>query len=633
MKHRSDIDGLRAIAVLPVIAFHYGMSRIAPGGFVGVDVFFVISGYLITGILYTQMNSGTYSLLNFYERRIRRIFPALFAMFAFCGVSSFALNFPSEAADIGRSIAASIIFLSNVLFFHSSSYFDQKMEFNPVLHTWSLSVEEQFYVGFPLLLLALRPLNHSVRVVLLGGIALASFAYSVWMVQVDSTAAFYLVQFRAWELLIGSLLAIGAIPSIKRQGYAEGLGIVGLTMIGASVVFISKETPFPGLAALLPCIGTGAILHSGAGASTWVGSLLSWRPIRFIGQISYSLYLWHWPLWVFYRLDHVPNNWSKLGLMGACSLMAFLSWRFIERPFRTQGDYRTARQTVKIACSVMITGITVALLLAPVSASLWKDLDRIERTLAYTSYDADGVMRNGTCFLTSGFNDFAFYRKDKCLKLKPHQRNFLLIGDSHAAHLWPGLIANHPEINFLQATASGCKPVVGTTGDKRCTDLIEFILRDFLPHHHIEGIILSARWASSDVSSVKATTAMLHAYAEQIAVFGPIVEYDQALPRILAKAAKSNEVSFASKYREFDQAKTDRLLDTALQGTDTKYFSVYRALCSSQCVVRADGNVPLQFDYGHLTREGSVFLMSKLGAELFAQPMLTIGITSPHISR
>jgi peptidoglycan/LPS O-acetylase OafA/YrhL len=625
MKHRNDIDGLRAIAVLPVIAFHYGMNRFAPGGFVGVDVFFVISGYLITGILHTQIKSGTYSLLNFYERRIRRIFPALFAMFAFCGVCSFTLNFPSETTDIGRSIAASIIFLSNVLFFNSSSYFDQKMEFNPVLHTWSLSVEEQFYIFFPLLLLAIRFLKHSTRIALLGSIALASFAYSVWMVQVNPNAAFYLVQFRAWELLIGSLLAIGAVPSIKRQVHAEAIGIVGLAMIIASVICISKATPFPGLAALLPCVGAAAILHSGAAASTQVSSLLSKNPIRFIGQISYSLYLWHWPLWVFYRLDHVPSNWSKLGLMSACGLMAFLSWRFIEKPFRTPANSRNGRQTVKIASSMMIAGIIVALLLGPASASLWKNLDRTERTLIYTSYDADGVMRNGTCFLTSGFNDFAFYKKDKCLPLKPDRRNFLLMGDSHAAHLWPGLIANYPDINFLQATASGCKPVIGTIGEKRCTDLIEFILRDFLLHHHIDGIILSARWEASDVNRIKATVAMLHAYTKQIAVFGPIVEYDQALPRILAKAAQTtDEIDFASKYRKLDQVETDRLLAAALQGEDAKYFSTYRALCSPQCVVRVDGNIPLQFDSAHLTREGSVFLMSKLGAELFAQPTLTV---------
>jgi peptidoglycan/LPS O-acetylase OafA/YrhL len=629
MKHRNDIDGLRAIAVLPVIAFHYGMTKVAPGGFIGVDVFFVISGYLITGILHAQMKAGTYSLLNFYERRIRRIFPALFAMFAFCGVCSFALNFPSEAADIGHSIAASIIFLSNVLFFYSSGYFDQKMEFNPVLHTWSLSVEEQFYIFFPLLLLALRSLKHSTRVLVLCSIGLMSFTYSVWMVQVNPTAAFYLVQFRAWELLIGSLLAIGAVPSIKHQFYAEALGIAGLAMIIASVMCMSKETPFPGLAALLPCIGTAAILHSGARASTLVGSLLSKNPIRFIGQISYSLYLWHWPLWVFYRLDHEPNLWSKLGLMGACGLMAFLSWRFIEKPFRRQSDTRHGRQTVMAAGTVMVSGITVALLLGPVSASLWKDLDHTERTLVYTRYDADGVMRVGTCFLTSGFNDFALYRKDKCLRLKPNRRNFLLMGDSHAAHLWPGLIANHPDINFLQATASGCRPVVGTTGQKRCTDLREFILRDFLPHHHVDGIILSANWVESDVRNIEATTAILNPYAKQIAVFGPIVEYDQALPRILARAKQTNEVHFASKHHKLDQGRIDHLLAAALQGKNVKYFSVYRALCSPQCVVRVDGNIPIQFDSAHLTREGSVFLMSKLGAELFTQHTLTIRSKQP----
>jgi peptidoglycan/LPS O-acetylase OafA/YrhL len=619
MRYRADIDGLRAIAVLAVIAFHYGTSNFASGGFVGVDVFFVISGYLITSILYSQIKSNTYSLINFYERRVRRIFPALFAMFAVCGMCSLALNFPSEVENIGKSIVASILFLSNVQFFYSSDYFDQKMEMNPLLHTWSLSVEEQFYIFFPLLLLALRPLKHSTRIILISIMALVSFAYSTWMVQANSTAAFYLVQFRAWELLIGSLLALGAIPPLKERTYAEGLGILGLAAIGASVVWISKETPFPGIAALPPCLGAAAILYSGVNHTpTLVSSLLSKSPIRFIGQISYSLYLWHWPVWVFYRLDHVPNNWSRFGLFSVCLLLAILSWRFIERPFRIQVRTHNARQTVKIAGLVMTAGIAIALLLSPISASQWKNLARTERTLAYANYDASQLTRSGTCFITSGFNDFNFYKKDECLKLKPNQKNVLLIGDSHAAHLWAGLIANYPKINFMQATASGCKPLMGEPGAKRCTDLRTFILRDFLPHHHLDGIILSARWAAADVNSVKATTAMLHAYADKVAVFGPIVEYEHALPRVLAKAGDMNEANFASEHRKLEPVKTDRLLSKALKNSGANYFSVYQALCQSQCVVRT-GGIPIQFDYGHLTREGSALLASKVDQQLFSE--------------
>ncbi|MGB8701172.1 MAG: acyltransferase family protein [Thermosynechococcaceae cyanobacterium] len=625
IKYRGDIDGLRAIAVLAVIVFHY-VPSLAPGGYVGVDVFFVISGYLITGILHTQMKSGTFNLFTFYERRIRRICPAMFAVLAFCGVCSLALNLPSETSTIGQYIAASILFISNVLFSNSSGYFDQNMELNSLLHTLSLSVEGQFYIFFPLLLLAMRSLGYSTKVGLLGGIAFVSFAYSVWMVQVDPNAAFYLVQFRAWELLIGSLLAIGAVPAIQHRGYAEGLGIAGLAMILASVMWLSPETAFPGAAALLPCLGTAAILHSGAGASTRLGSLLSKNPMSFLGQVSYSLYLWHWPLWVFYQLLGLRSNyWNPLGLIGAFGLMTYLSWRFIETPFRNHAKSRGVRQTGVISCAMVVPGVTIALQLGSVSALFWNDLAlaRAERILAYTSYDADKSMRKGTCFITQSSEH---YNKDKCLEMKPDQKNFLLLGDSHAAHLWAGLIVKHPDINFLQATASGCKPVLNTKGKTHCTDLIEFILNDFLPHHRLDGIILSGRWVESDVRSVKPTVELLHTYADQIAVFGPIVEYEQSLPRILSKAVQTNEQSFASKYRKPDQLKTDRLLATDLRGEDVKYFSVYRALCSTQCVVRTDGKVPLQFDYGHLTREGSVFVISKFDTQLFTQPTLSVNL-------
>jgi SGNH domain (fused to AT3 domains) len=203
--------------------------------------------------------------------------------------------------------------------------------------------------------------------------------------------------------------------------------------------------------------------------------------------------------------------------------------------------------------------------------------------------------------------------------LKPDRKNFLIIGDSHAAHLWPGLQAAYPNVNFLQATASGCKPHIGTGGARRCTDLMQFIFEKFLPSTHLDGIILSARWDERDIRNVKITTEALRGYAEKIFVSGPIVEYEQPLPRLLALAIThgSKEAEFVAKYRRRPQEETDRLLASELSEESAEYLSVYSALCDPQCAIWANEQVPLQFDYGHLTREGSMLLAFRLRSQLF----------------
>ena len=623
MKYRSDIDGLRSIAVLSVVAYHYSIAiphygiMIAPGGFVGVDVFFVISGYLITRIIYGDISQGTHSVAAFYTRRMRRIFPAMFTVFGFVICAALLIDFPSEITEVGRSVAASIYFISNIVFYNSAGYFDQKMEMNPLLHTWSLSIEEQFYLLFPLLVFALRRYSHTARIKFVLAIGLASLAYSAWEVRVDQAAAFYLVQSRAWELLLGSLFAIGGFsnPSARWQG--ELLAAFGLGLIAVSVELISTETAFPGLAALGPCIGAAAILHSGATTTTWTGRLLASPPLRFVGLISYSLYLWHWPLIVFFRVFREPSNVERVALVVVCILVATISWRFVERPFRERPHRLSTYGTLAGGGGLMAAASVVAIIVGPASASFWNLPRRVDEILAYQNYDAAHSMRDGTCFLTSGSDDFAIYDKNTCLALKPGQKTFLVVGDSHAAHLWPGLQAVFQNVNFLQATASGCKPVVGSSGARRCTALIQFIFDKFLPHNHLDGIILSARWEKLDLAKVRETTEALRPYADKIFVFGPIVEYDRPLPRILALGLGSNEFEFAAKYRRSEQGETDQAFAAALSNDPAVYLSVYRALCSPQCVVWAKKDVPLQFDYGHLTREGSMYLAARLGPDLF----------------
>ena len=616
--HRDDIDGLRALAVLPVIAFHFViLPKLSTGGFVGVDIFFVISGYLITRTIFHDIDNKTYSIVDFYNRRIRRIFPALFTVFVFCIVVTFFSGLPSEATKAGQSILSSIFFVSNYLFYSQSGYFDRNSETNPLLHTWSLSVEEQFYVIFPVVVYLMRDFSDRTRILLLCAVALASLLFSVWMVFTDSAAAFFLVQFRGWELLIGSLLAIDAVPKLVRQWQAELAGAVGIAAILISVFVISKDTPFPGLAALAPCIGAAAVIHSGAANRTLTSRALAFFPIRFIGVISYSLYLWHWPLIVFYRLLFVtgPSRIERGALLVVCFLAATISWRFIERPFREKPHKLKAYGTLVAGGAVMISTAVATFALPSLIKGVFRYPSRAMEVLSYAKID-ESHMRAGTCF-----SEIKKIIGNNCLQIKPKVPNFLIVGDSHAAHLWSGLRTSYPAVNFLQATVAGCTPVLAEKGrSAACAEMMQHIFQGFLPNVHLDGIIISARWTSDEIlPELMKTANTARAYADRVIIFGPMVEYDQALPRVIARAIvlHKSEAEFADLHRSRLLQEIDRSFSTVLESGPIEYVSVYRAICPQACEIWATKKVPLQFDNSHLTCEGSIELAGKVGSQIF----------------
>lgn len=322
MRYRADIDGLRAVAVLPVVLFHAGFAAFG-GGYVGVDVFFVISGYLITRIIAREVREGRFSVLSFYERRIRRIFPALAAVVLFSWFASAYLLLPSAFKDFSQSAAAAALFVSNLLFWRESGYFSPAADSKPLLHTWSLSVEEQFYLLLPLLLLLLRSRPKASRQLALGALAVASFGVSVWLVNGWPTAAFYFSGGRAWELLLGSLLALDGLPRPGNRRSTEALAAAGLGLIAWSVFAYTSFTPFPGWAALPPCLGAAMILLAGERGRSGASAVLSLAPIVWIGRISYSLYLWHWPLLVAAKLYKIEAlTWQELMLWLTASFAA-----------------------------------------------------------------------------------------------------------------------------------------------------------------------------------------------------------------------------------------------------------------------------------------------------------------------
>jgi peptidoglycan/LPS O-acetylase OafA/YrhL len=614
MKYRADIDGLRALAVLAVVQYHLSIPWLATGGFVGVDIFFVISGFLITGIIFEAFANGTYNIADFYDRRIRRIFPALFVVYAFTMVAAFFILYPSETENIGKTILSSVLFVSNVFFSRNSNYFDSATKNNPALHTWSLSVEEQFYVFFPLFLFAVGGLSLKAKKQAILAALVGLFGLGVWWVHRSPTDAFYLVQFRAWELLIGSALAVGLVPKMTNKLATEAIAVSGLAAILVAIFFYDEATLFPGLNAALPCFGSAALIYAGGCHQGYVAKLFSLEPARRIGQISYSMYLWHWPMIVFYAYLFPFRNIEKLGLLLAIFVVAYLSWRYVEQPFRAHGVEHNRKRTFTWAASAMVLTGLVAFNLGSMEKSLRPIPQQAENLIAALNYDHTDSVRVGTCFLdnTKSYDQF---KTDPCLTLSPTKRNVLIMGDSHAAHLYPGYSINFPTINVMQATASGCKPVLNSQGAPRCAALMAFMQNEFLPKHHLDTIIISSQWDYGNIKDAEAMAAFLKQNADHVVISGPIVEYKQNLPRIVANAVVSgaNPDDYAKTYLYAQQAETDAAFKALALPAGITYVSPYSAICTPKCQTLIDANTPMQFDYGHLTEEGSIFMAKQLG--------------------
>lgn len=356
--YRPEIDGLRAIAIIPVVLFHSGVT-VFSGGYVGVDVFFVISGYLITSIIRSQLGEHKFSIYDFYIARIRRIFPALFVVFLTTIIVGSYILLPQDFKDLGQSLSASSIFSANIFFWLKTGYFDHSAESKPLLHTWSLGVEEQFYIIWPLVLWLIVYRFRSILTLVVGTLFLMSMAASAIAVQWAPSAAFYLIPFRAWELIAGAIIALRVLKSPKNSVAAEVLGLTGLAMIVGSVLLYDRTTPFPGPTAIPPTIGAMLVILSTNDQRTFVGRLLSCRYMIGIGAISYSLYLWHWPILslLAYWLLRPAESWEIIPLVAGIWVVSAASYHLIEQPIRKARPMNSQLVMAAGVATVMI-GIT-----------------------------------------------------------------------------------------------------------------------------------------------------------------------------------------------------------------------------------------------------------------------------------
>jgi peptidoglycan/LPS O-acetylase OafA/YrhL len=617
LHYRADIDGLRAIAVLSVLAYHLriGLFR---GGFVGVDVFFVISGYLISSIILNDIASGKFSIATFYERRARRIFPALVVTLLSTSVLAYLYFLPAELVSFAKSLLAALFSASNFYFWKQSGYFSAPVETKPLIHTWSLAVEEQFYIFLPIfLVLAHRLFRRKLRLSIIL-IALFSLGMSTVGAFRDPTATFYLAHTRAWELLLGVLISLEVFPRILEPVLRNLVAAAGAGLILLAVVGFSSSTPFPGIAALAPCLGTAFVIVAGRSGSSLIGRALSLKPLIFVGLISYSLYLWHWPIIVFQGMEALPTSGAsvrvaKLVCVAVSFTAATLSWKYVELPFRTNRK-RLPRARLFQSASLAAALVAAVGAAAIISGGLPTRYPlKAIQVASYLDYDSAKYFRDGTCFISSGYK-FSDFDVAKCLEQDSNRKQYLLFGDSHAAHLWYGLATTLTDVNVLQATASGCKPFLEqpVLAGATCKRLMSYILTDYLPNHHVDRLLIAARWQHEDLLPLSRALDWAKECGISVVLFGPMVQYDTALPRLLAFSIRGNDSAIPDEHRVDERWLDDAMSEMAVR-KGVAYVSLYRSLCGPRsCAEFGANGVPLQFDYGHLTREGSVLVAERL---------------------
>lgn len=621
MQYRPHIDGLRTLAVVPVVLFHVGFPTL-PGGFVGVDVFFVISGYLITSVLLGDLERKQFSIARFYQRRILRLLPALFAVLVGVWIASSFLYFRPELESVGWQILAAATFSSNFYFWQQDGYFTATAEAQPLLHTWSLAVEEQFYIIFPILMyLLFRFARRRISVVLLAA-TVVSFVGCVAITYVSESTAFFMLPTRAWELGVGALLAVLGTKMVRGR-WAHSLGIIGFVLIAGPMLFYHEGSPaFPGWSAALPVVGAALLIGWGSGGM--IGRLLSSGAMVYVGRISYSVYLWHWPLIVFWKAatDPILDAWEMAFLFLGSLALGALSMKFIEQPFRSR-KVRTASPRRVIAIGtiglILVAGIGVVQIRTPVS--LVNASASAIRTADFVDYvgtdDHQRQFREGSCFL-SGYADGGSYDSENCARVVDSRANVLLLGDSHAAQYGGALTEILGNANVMQTTISGCRPLVGSSGTPECVALRDWALEEFLPSNKVDAIVLGGRWREDELSFVRPTIEYLKQFTRSVIVIGPTVEYESVFPILVARSETQGRDLDFDTIRTPGRDEVDHGMKAAVEAAGAHYVDVLATECptTTSCVVFAPDGVPLQFDYGHLTLSGSKFVLDPHAEEL-----------------
>jgi peptidoglycan/LPS O-acetylase OafA/YrhL len=626
LKYRAEIDGLRALAVVPVILFHAGFE-VFSGGFVGVDVFFVISGYLITTILIEDLENQRFSLVNFYERRARRILPALFLIILVCIPFAWMWMLPNQMEDFSQSLIAVSLFASNVLFWTESGYFDAAAEDKPLLHTWSLAVEEQYYVLFPIFLfLAWRYGKDRVfwMIVVMASISLL---LSEWGWRNKATANFYLAPTRAWELFAGSISAF--IVQKQRAQKNNFLAMLGLSAIVFAIFFYDETTPFPSVYALVPVLGV-VLLILYADEETLVAKLLSTKMFVGMGLISYSAYLWHQPLFALAKIRLFEPSGSVFVILCITSIaLAYLTWRYVEAPFRGRQSLLNSQVSVFTASVIFLASFAVFGIVGHINNGFEASG---KSRLALSTLQERISVNHGISSTCEG----EFTLSNDCATSATPE--VLLWGDSFAMHLYQGINASADTIKLRQITTSSCSPIIGISmlnfsankgyeWAERCIDFNNQVLRWLKSNESVQFVILSSTfdWIDSEnvitedgkihnpdiefvLSKFKKTVQMINNLGVGVVVVSPTPRSGVNIGNCLAKKYQHS----TSLDCNFNYSETSYTHDFIKKVSSfSPVYWLYTDICQSEKCFAETNGVFIYRDTGHLSKEGSAFLGRK----------------------
>lgn len=633
MTYRPEIDGLRAVAVLSVLFFH-AFPAWLPGGFVGVDIFFVISGYLITSILLKEMSAGKFSFLRFYERRARRILPPLLPVLLFTIAIGVILLSSSQFADFVKSLKANALFASNWYFLKSISYFDSPGVTTPLLHTWSLSIEEQFYFVFPALLLMATKLSRRAVIPMTAVLLIASFLLAEQLIAKNKLdAAFYNSAARFWELLVGGSLAAAGQMRLSRR-MATLLEVAGLAMICFAILTYDQQTRFPGASALVPTLGAALLIATGGRGA--VARVLASRPMTAIGLISYALYLWHWPLLVAVHLiTPTPEPLAMIGVVAASLILAWLSYVLIERPVRTKRALASRRSVLAVAGLAVLGAFLLSVVLntpsmrsqqqlayeATARAMYPKEKVDLLATIAFEGQQAQerfnlnftgksgefdlGKFDRWTC---SYDYDNSLSRLEECLIKQAKGNDILVMGDSIGRDTTHALRAAFPERNFIMLHQSSCPPGESKKCFKGQRDLLKAVSK-MVP---FVAVILAYRYHPSNFMDaepgvVEATHISPNVYMLGVSpMFAlPMADYIKSLPMMSMPGYAISETDKKMVVWNYEDIRDNA--QTIAQRNGAKFVDVLPFFCVREhCRIWADEQygTPLFFDQQHLTPQG-----------------------------
>ncbi len=616
--YRPEVDGLRALAVVAVVLFHSHLKF--PGGYVGVDIFFVISGYLITGLIAADLAAGTFSLRDFWERRVRRIVPAASVTVLACLALGAALMLPPDFAALGRSAVAQALMVANHFFLGETGYFAAPAENQPLLHFWSLAVEEQFYLFFPFFLLALHRGGKTAMFCGVAVLAGASFVLSVAGVRWFPEATFFILPTRAWELALGALLALrgGELPLSARL--RAPLGWAGVVLMVAPMALYDADTPFPGLAAVPPCVGAVLVIWATAGEAGLLKRMLTLRPVVAIGLMSYSLYLWHWPVKVFshywFTGLHSPLA-MRVAVVGASFGLGWLSWRFIEGPFRRKRSEGATRWVFAGAgAAVALTFVAGAVVVARNGVPERFPAEVVQFAAAYedrpSQEEADLTLEEAAEGELTELTHLPAAVDGR------EAGSVLLWGDSHARVVSPALetLCARLGVQGYRASRSATAPLLAY-GDEEFRRYNEAVFQ-WIETHRPTLVVLVSRWervlrTAEDQASLCRTVDAIEALGVKVAVMRQVASQQRDIPKTLALASllgdEVEEVGVAVEDHEKFTDRSNDYIDEIAAGTPgllvldpIPYLSE-----DGRCLAERDGR-PLYYDYQHLTRFGAGFL-------------------------